>query len=695
MALKLAPLRATVSLGALILSAGAALAGPDAMTPEEARHLIARTGFGAAPAEIKDMTGNSYAEGVEALLASISTAPSTPMPEWTSRWAYPAGEVETISETAAELFYANRFLEIEDLARWWMAEMIATPSPLTERLTLFWHDHFATSFESWENSQWMAAQNQMFRAEAAGSFATLAAGILRDPAMLTYLSNTENAVEAPNENLAREYLELFTLGQGRGYTEADVKEVARTLTGHGISDNGTGYRFWPDMHDYGEKAILGQRGRFGAEDLPAIVLNSPAFGPYIVEKLWRSFISDTPDPAEVARLARLWRDSQFEMKPLLRAMFLSEAFWDPQNRGRLVKSPVELLVGAVRSFGIAGLDLRDLSYAAEDMGQVLFFPPNVSGWTEGVGWITDATALTRAAAMTALVGVIEHGPEALGPAPGGMMAAPPRAVAEQTSPEDLRVGRVFVPWAERFSEDGAVGTEVGVTLFDVSFAGRTWRSLPLALGVWGDEEPFVAFDLSDCAPDCLRGLDRDWLEEGTWLGFDLHDALAEDLEEVPASLKALATAVLKHLPQMLSQTQDHAIWTWVPEEDEAFVVPSHAETRALVDTVAQMGRHQFGPGSAAYVAAASAPGLDGLSGLTVVRSLDDIDGYYDQIEDRHRRMTAPAVVYDSAEAWVADLPQGTTPQDALLAVPIGGFADGAAPLEALRAVVLSPAYQLK
>ncbi|MEO0931494.1 MAG: DUF1800 family protein, partial [Pseudomonadota bacterium] len=173
-------------ISALTFCASGVVAGPDAMTPEEARHLISRTGFGASPDDIAALTGKSYADGVDIILGTLQTEPVTPMPSWVDMWPYPQEFVWQLGQTKTELFYTNRWLEIEELSAWWMAEMISTPSPLTERLVLFWHDHFATSFEVSENAQWMAAQNRFFRTHAAGNFTDLAHGILQDPAMLDY-----------------------------------------------------------------------------------------------------------------------------------------------------------------------------------------------------------------------------------------------------------------------------------------------------------------------------------------------------------------------------------------------------------------------------------------------------------------------------------------------------------------------------
>ena len=203
-------------------------------------------------------------------------------------------------------------------------------------------------------------------------------------------------------------------------------------------------------------------------DLARLVTRQPDFGPYIVEKLWRAFVSDQPDPAEISRLATRWRDAGLEIRPLLRALFLTDAFWDPANRGRLVKSPVEMMVGTIRALGLEGVDLAEANWMLEEMGQALFLPPNVAGWPEGTGWINDRTATARAAALTEIL----HGTEPADPrAP--MMT--PETRAPQVAEGALRIGQPFLVMAETHAE----GTGFVVTFYDLGFHGAAWRSISL------------------------------------------------------------------------------------------------------------------------------------------------------------------------------------------------------------------------
>src|SRR6185369_6282552 len=224
---------------------------------------------------------------------------------------------------------------------WWYEELIATPQPFTERMVMFWHNHFTSSLQKVRYAPAMLRQNELFRREAAGNFARLLHEVARDPAMLIYLDGATNRRGQPNENFARELLELFTLGEGN-YSERDIKEAARAFTGGSIDRQSGQYRFYPGLHDDGDKFVFDKSGPFDADQIVDMLLGNPRTAEFIVGKLWREFVSPTPDNAEVKRLAGLFRAGKYELKPLLREMFLSAAFRDPKNRGVLIKSPVEL-----------------------------------------------------------------------------------------------------------------------------------------------------------------------------------------------------------------------------------------------------------------------------------------------------------------------------------------------------------------
>jgi uncharacterized protein (DUF1800 family) len=212
--------------------------------------------------------------------------------------------------------------------------------------------------------------------------------------MVVYLDSASNRQGKPNENFARELMELFTLGEGH-YTEADIKEAARAFTGWSLERDTGKFRFYRALHDDGAKTVLGRHGRFDGDAVLDILLALPATAEFIMAKLWREFISPVPEAGELRRLARVLRDSDYEIKPALRALLTSEAFYAPAQRAVLIKSPVELVVGSLRQFAIAPDDLRVMALATRGLGQDLFAPPNVKGWPGGEAWINSQSLLAR------------------------------------------------------------------------------------------------------------------------------------------------------------------------------------------------------------------------------------------------------------------------------------------------------------
>jgi len=294
------------------------------------------------------------------------------------------------------------------IQRWWLARMIESPRPAQEKMTLFWHGHFATSYRAIENSFQMYTQNLMFRAHALGNFGELLFAIIRDPAMIRYLNNDRNRKEAPNENLARELMELFSLGEGH-YEESDIKEGARALTGYTVEGND--FVFDERRHDGGNKKILGVSGTLDGDGFVKAILARRACSEFISWKLYRFFVrapmEDDPH-AKVAQsvaraLATTMVSSRYDVKPVLRRLFLSEHFYDPINRGAQIKSPSELIVGAVRSMNTPVRDLGILNDALSLMGQQLFFPPNVAGWEGGRTWINTSTLYIRQNVLNFLI----------------------------------------------------------------------------------------------------------------------------------------------------------------------------------------------------------------------------------------------------------------------------------------------------
>jgi uncharacterized protein (DUF1800 family) len=367
----------------LALAAFPAVRPAAALTGDEARHLAARTGFGPTAAEIGALLPLTRAQAVDTLLDGLRTTPFVPPPDWVN--GSPVDPDNDIHKQA--------------LPGIWYGEMAVTPSPLTERLVLFWHNHFVSSFDK-VSAIYMYRQNALFRANAAGSFGSLLHQVARDPAMMLYLDSNSNHGSTPNENFAREMMELFTLGEGN-YSETDVREAARAFTGWHV-DTKTGiFAVNAKDHDSGSKTVLGQTGKWGGDDVLDIVLQQPVLPSFVAAKFWREFVSPTPNPAELQMAVGAFQSSGLQIKPLLRALLLTPTFWDPANRGSLVKSPTEFVIGTFRNASLPASEIAGAAGSGARMGQALFRPPNVKGWPGYLAWINSETLTVRS-------GVIEN-----------------------------------------------------------------------------------------------------------------------------------------------------------------------------------------------------------------------------------------------------------------------------------------------
>jgi uncharacterized protein (DUF1800 family) len=365
-----------------------------AMGVEEARHLLGRTGFGASAQQIGEFARLNRAQAVDRLLAQAGTGVRIPVPAALENFTRPEQRPRDMSEEARRAFQREQIRQGIAMRAWWFEEMLTTPSPLTEKMTLFWHNHFVSSHQKVKFGQLMLDQNLLLRRHALGNFGTLLHAVARDPAMVLYLDSAQNRRDAPNENFARELMELFTLGEGQ-YSERDIKEAARAFTGWSIDRQSGEYRFYRFRHDDGMKTVLGRSGLFDGDEVLDILLARPATAEFLTRKLWREFVSPEPDAAEVRRLAGVLRDARYDIRPWLRAMLASPAFWDTRNRGVLVKSPVEFVVGMVQTLQVQGMDSRVLALASRQLGQDVFAPPNVKGWPGGFAWLTSSTLLAR------------------------------------------------------------------------------------------------------------------------------------------------------------------------------------------------------------------------------------------------------------------------------------------------------------
>ncbi|MCO1349213.1 DUF1800 domain-containing protein (plasmid) [Burkholderia vietnamiensis] len=361
---------------------------------DDALFFLSRTGFSPAPADVARLVGMTRAQAVADTLGNVRRDPVTTWPDWLAEPPPTRAQRQALTPELRRDEQRERNRRYDALRAAWVNEMVATPSPLTERMTLFWHGHFTSGQDKVPYPQTMAAQNALFRREALGNFGTLLHAVAKDPAMLQYLDGVSNRKGRPNENFAREVMELFTLGEGR-YTQHDVTEAARALTGWSVDPDTLGFVVRPDWHDTGEKTILGETGAFDGDAFLDILLARPDTAHFIAGKLWREFVSDTPDAAALDGVAERFRASGYEIRAALAALWSTDAFWDPRNRGVLVKSPVEFVVGTVRLFDVAYGDPQMLANTVRTLGQNLFYPPNVKGWPGGAAWINSTTLLAR------------------------------------------------------------------------------------------------------------------------------------------------------------------------------------------------------------------------------------------------------------------------------------------------------------
>lgn len=376
---------------------------PDRFTREAAAHLLNRAGFGGAPAEIDRL----FALGLTAAVDSLVDFTKIPDPYPALSWSVPdPAEIARVraartlddpqqrraAQQEIRQTWRGRALELH---QWWLERMRTTPRPLQEKMTLFWHSLFATSLVKVRNPLLMWRQNQTFRERAIGNWTDILQAMAKDPAMLFWLDGNENKKEHPNENFAREVMELFTLGEGH-YSEQDIKESARAFAGwRGEPLTAQFDDLPPFRHDTGPKTYLGQTGPFSGDDILGILAREPRSAQYVAERLWRYFGSEEANPDVSGAMAERLRASGLEFRPVLRELFLSRAFYEPGVVRQQVKGPVQWLVGSCKALGQPLPPAVVAQQLLRQLGQVLFAPPSVKGWDTGVSWISTNTLLDR------------------------------------------------------------------------------------------------------------------------------------------------------------------------------------------------------------------------------------------------------------------------------------------------------------
>ncbi len=378
--------------------------GPAQWTEREVEHLLNRAAFGARQSQIRAWAEKSPEELVAHLL------------EWEGELepfyiASPKVSAELVRslDPAEKGALVDRLREgdrrqFHAFVSWWFERMLRGDDPLRERMTLFWHGLFTSSMDVVKRSEPMIRQNELLREHALGSYGTMLREMLRDPALLVYLDNDESKKEHPNENLARELLELFSLGEGN-YDERDVQEAARALTGRTV-DRGE-YVFDMEAHDRGTKHVLGRYGRIGGNQLVDLILAEEACPRWVVFRLITWLEGVEPAPERLQAYADLLYDSDYQIRPVLRRLFLDPEFYRDEVLGARVTSPVDYLVGSARRLGIAPPPAF-LATASRMLGQALLEPPSVKGWDEGEAWITTSSLMMRGNLAGVMLGVIDE-----------------------------------------------------------------------------------------------------------------------------------------------------------------------------------------------------------------------------------------------------------------------------------------------
>lgn len=357
--------------------------------------MLRRAGFGASGPQVDTVVNQDWSTYLDSALAADPEADpgavATPMPTPVT----PPLPGENISKQEQTAFAQTLFEQMQELSAWWMRRMAAVQQPLHEKLTMVWHNHFATSAEKVLAAELMAIQNQKLRTLHGGDFQTFAHAMLTDGAMQLWLDGNSNTKAAPNENLSREFMELFTLGHNNGYTEVDVREGARALTGWMAGPNGQ-TAISTDNHDSGPKTILGATGNFDESDFCRIAVSHPTSPQFIATTMWHSLASDDPpSSATLDRLIGAYGPNR-DLHALTKAVFLDPEF--AGAAGSVVNTPVEWLVGLIRSLGVP-LDKTDTLMACNMvltvMGQRPFYPPDVGGWPRGAVWLSSTSVAAR------------------------------------------------------------------------------------------------------------------------------------------------------------------------------------------------------------------------------------------------------------------------------------------------------------
>jgi len=390
---------------------------------DAAAHLLERAGFGGTPEQIEVLASMSPAEAVRRMVYFDSVdnshllpfehsgihdpglEPFPPSRPATTELAKATGEALGVKVKATgnrrlqpvvnKFFYWLRasVLETNRVAYWWANRMVASNTPLQEKMALFWHGHYAVNESKVRDYRKLLKELELFHEMGTGNFRDLMVAVAQDPAMLSFLDAGVNVKGASNENFAREIMELFTMGVGN-YSESDIREAARAFTGW----NYIGLEFVvnDEQHDSGEKTFLGHTGNFDGVEIIDLIMDQPVTAEFIAGKLYRFFVRQELSPTLATELGSIFRDADYELAPLLETIFMSQDFYSPASVGNQIKSPVHLVISTYRKLGLDNVPgVPDFNRATGALGQSLFRPPTVAGWAGGRSWVTPGLLLER------------------------------------------------------------------------------------------------------------------------------------------------------------------------------------------------------------------------------------------------------------------------------------------------------------
>lgn len=366
---------------------------------KDARHLAMRTGLGVRWNELRRYQNTPRTKAVRHIIYSSSNRwvlPAPKLAEWTPWNAkYSIQQKRTL--------HTRLVRDKQRLREWTVENMLRSPHPLNERMVLFWHNHFTSSLNKVNQPNLLLKQNLLFRRHGMGNFKRLLHEVSRDPALLIYLENDYSKMGKPNENFARELLELYTLGEGH-YSEADIRAAAQAFTGWTVNRRNKQYMFRKDQHDNSVKSFMGKKGRFNGHHIIDILLQQPQLSEHIATKFWYEFISDEkPNPHTIRRWGNIFRHAKYDIRTLLITVLNSPDFWSKRHRGEKIKSPVELVIGTLRSLILAPPPLSKIVSMCDKLGQKFLIPDTPEGYVGGQNWIDTYTLPTRINLMSALI----------------------------------------------------------------------------------------------------------------------------------------------------------------------------------------------------------------------------------------------------------------------------------------------------